>query len=121
MEKRLFIGVISWVLLTACYQPERNCESFKTGEFTFEYEVNGEIKTSTFSRTEKYSIEYYENVVDTASVRWLNGCEFILQPSNKETPIHYKILSTTPDSYTFEYGLVGKSNKAKGTAFKTNE
>jgi hypothetical protein len=120
MENRLVISFISLLFLTACYQPERDCKSFKTGEYTFEYEVDGVVKKSSFKRTEKYSIEHYENVIDTATVRWLNNCEFVVEPSDKKTPIHYKILSTNPNSYIFEYGLVGKSNKGKGTAVKTN-
>jgi len=121
MANRLFISVFSVFFLTACFQPERNCESFKTGEFTFEYEVDGVLKKSNFKRTEQYSIESYENVIDTATVRWLNDCEFVLQPSDKGTPIHYKILATSSDSYTFEYGLVGKTNKGKGVALKVAE
>jgi len=121
MKNKLFFFVILCALgLTSCYQPERDCASFKTGTFTFEYNVNGEKKHSEFVRTNKYSIEHYENKIDTATVRWLNNCEFILTPSNKQTPIHYKILSTTNNSYTFEYNVVGKSIKSKGTAIKTN-
>lgn len=115
-----FTLLILIACLSSCYQPERDCKSFRTGDFLFEYDVDGVKKTSSFTRTEKYSIEHYENVIDTATVRWLNDCEFILQPSDKKTPIHYKILSTTTDSYTFEYGLVGKSNKGKGTAVKVD-
>jgi hypothetical protein len=104
----------------SCYEPERNCKDFKTGKFSFEYELNGETKTSTFTRTDKYSIEEYDTKVDTAKVRWINDCEFVLTPSDKKTPIHYKILSTTSNSYTFEYGVVGKGHKSKGTAIKTD-
>ncbi|QWX85363.1 hypothetical protein H0I23_06905 [Cellulophaga sp. HaHaR_3_176] len=118
-HKLLFILFIA-LSATSCYQPERNCADFKTGDFTFEYEVDGQKKKSNFTRTEKYSIEHYENQIDTASVRWLNDCEFILNTSTNETPIHYKILSTTKNSYMFEYNVVGKANKSKGTAVKTN-
>lgn len=118
MINRYILGVLSFAVLSSCYQPERDCESYKTGEFTFEYEVDGEVKSTSFKRTEKYSIEHYENKIDTATVRWLNNCEFVVEPSDKQTPIHYKILATTSDTYTFEYGLVGKSNKGKGTAVR---
>tara|TARA_R110002050_G_scaffold16019_2_gene49073 strand:- start:174088 stop:174450 length:363 start_codon:yes stop_codon:yes gene_type:complete len=120
MGNRIFICLIFILIFTSCYQPERNCSDFKIGAFTFEYEVNGEKKSSNFIRTDKYSIEHYENKIDTATVRWINDCEFVLNPSDKKTPIHYKILSTTKDSYTFEYNVVGKTNKFKGTAIKTN-
>ncbi|ADV51431.1 hypothetical protein Celal_4189 [Cellulophaga algicola DSM 14237] len=120
MRIRFFLGLIIGITLVSCYQPERDCKLFKTGEFTFEYMVDGEKKNSTFTRTEKYSIERYENKVDTATVRWLSDCEFILNPSDNQTPIHYKILSTTKDAYLFEYGVVGKKQKSKGTATKTN-
>lgn len=120
MKHKLFFSLFIILIATSCYQPERICSDYKTGEFTFEYEVDGQTKKSTFTRTEKYSIEHYENKIDTASVRWLNNCEFILNTSDKETPIHYKILSTTENSYTFEYNVVGSANKSKGTAVKTN-
>tara|TARA_R110002051_G_scaffold290992_6_gene354826 strand:- start:1288 stop:1650 length:363 start_codon:yes stop_codon:yes gene_type:complete len=120
MGNRILICVVFILSLTSCYQPERNCKDFRTGDFTFEYELNGEKKFSNFTRTDIYSIEHYENKIDTATVRWINDCEFILNPSDKETPIHYKILSTTANSYTFEYNVVGKTNKSKGTATKTN-
>jgi len=119
MGTRILLGLVLCIVLSACYQPERDCKSFKTGDFTFEYTVNGEKKVSSFTRTDTYSIERYDNKVDTATVRWLNDCEFILNPSDNKTPIHYKILSTTKDSYLFEYGIVGKSQKSKGTAVKT--
>lgn len=121
MKSYLFFWVTLFSLsLASCYQPERDCTNFKTGTFTFEYDVNGEKKRSEFTRNDKFSIEYYENKIDTAAVRWLNNCEFMLTPSDKQTPIHYKILSTTNNSYTFEYNVVGKSIKSKGTAIKTN-
>lgn len=118
MTNRFIFGILSLVVFSSCYQPERDCERYKTGEFTFEYEVDGVLKSSSFRRTEKLSIEHYENKIDTATVRWLNDCEFVVEPSDKQTPIHYKILTTTQNSYTFEYGLVGKSTKGKGTAVR---
>ncbi|MBU2996180.1 hypothetical protein KO500_07030 [Cellulophaga baltica] len=120
MRNHVSLYLIFLLGLASCYQPERNCQDFKTGSFSFEYELNGETKTSTFVRTKEYSIEKYETKIDTAKVRWINDCEFILTPNDKQTPIHYKILSTTTDTYTFEYGVVGKAQKSKGTATKTN-
>ncbi len=120
MGKPIFACLKLILIFSSCYQPERNCKDFKIGEFTFEYEVSGEKKRSYFVRNEKYSIEHYENKIDTAEVRWINDCEFVLKTSDKKTPIHYKIRSTTKNSYTFEYHVVGKSYKSKGTAIKTN-
>ncbi len=55
------------------------------------------------------------------SVRWINDCEMIfktLNPKNRaeQKDVHLKILSTTKDAYTFEYGYVGSSIKQKGRA-----
>ena len=58
-------------------------------------------------------------------MRWINDCEYVLKkmrPKNRseEKSVHIKILSTTPNSYTFEYGIVGEPKKSVGTALKTN-
>ena len=47
--------------------------------FVFEQEINGEKHTSTFVRTDEYEIETYNGKTDTASIRWVNDCEYILQ------------------------------------------
>lgn len=115
-------------ILTSCYEKDRHCTDFKTGTFTFNYVVDGVEKTGKFIRTEHYNIDYYENKIDSASIRWINDCEFIqlkVNPKNKseEKAIHMKILSTTADSYDFEYSLAVPSTNAKrhvekGTAKK---
>lgn len=115
-------------MLTSCYEIERNCSDFKTGTFQFKYTIDGIEKTGKFVRTEKLNIDYYEGKVDSSSVRWINDCEFILKKLNPQRmadkdAIHMKILSTTPNSYTFEYKLaVKKLNKPihteKGIATK---
>ncbi len=120
MIKRLFLSLAVCSSLGSCYQPERNCGDFKTGTFSFDYEVNGEKKSGTFIRDGQYSVDYYDNKIDSATVKWVNDCEFVLQDLKTKTSIHMKILSTTEKSYTFEYGLVGKSKKSRGTALKTN-
>ena len=104
--------------LTSCYQQERNCKDFRTGTFEFNYTIEGIEKTGTFVRTESLNIDYYENVIDTSSIRWINDCEFILQkthPKNRaeEKAIHMKILNTNEDSYTFEYQLAVKNPSRK--------
>ena len=116
------------LLSTGCFQVERNCADFKTGKFEFEYSVDGDKKTSTFIRTENYSIDYLDEAVDSSSIRWINDCEFILtnvNPKNRteEKAIHFKILSTSKDSYNFEYQMAMKDpykkvRIEKGTAKK---
>mgnify|MGYP000695813559 CR=1 FL=1 len=67
---------------------------------------------------------YFENEIDTNSVRWINDCEFIVKKINPTSrndakAIHMKILTTSKNSYTFEYAAVGdKKNKQKGVAKK---
>ncbi|MEM5564880.1 hypothetical protein WNY78_07175 [Psychroserpens sp. AS72] len=123
-----FLLLLLTLLCLSCFQTERHCSDFKTGTFQFDYAVDGIEKTGTFVRTETLNIDYYENKVDSASVRWINDCEFIqkkINPKNKseENAIHFKILSTTKDSYTFEYQLAvkdafKKKRIEKGTAKK---
>ncbi|MEO0525978.1 MAG: hypothetical protein AAFZ89_02060 [Bacteroidota bacterium] len=125
MTKRIILCFLAFPIFVSCYEPERNCDAFKTGEFSFEYEVDGVKKSGTFTRTDAYSVEFYEGKVDSASVRWINDCEFVLKPLDNRGAIHYKIIKTTADSYTFEYKRAVKSTKDKlivkrGTAIKTN-
>ncbi|WP_224482849.1 hypothetical protein [Robertkochia aurantiaca] len=114
------------LLLTGCYQNERNCTKFHNGTFEFSYTIEGEKRSSTFVRNDSMEIDFYENRTDTNSVRWLNDCEFIVKKLNansirEEKPIHIKILSTSDNSYIFEYSLVGDNkNKQKGKATKIN-
>ena len=96
------------------------------GSFEFSTMINGEIKTSYFSRTEDLEIETYEGKIDSASIRWVNDCECILTKLNPKSnqdkrPLQIKILSTEGNTYTFEYSFVGKSdNKQRGTIKKIN-
>ena len=112
-------------LFSSCYTLERNCKPFQQGNFQFSQIINGEIKTSYFSRDSIYEIERYEGKIDTATIRWVNDCECILTKlsptSNQDKrPIQIRIISTQgDDAYTFEYSLVGDSkNKQKGTIQK---
>lgn len=109
--------------MLSCFQPERECNAYRTGKFSFTTTIEGEEKTTTFIRNEEIEIDYFEGKADTSSVRWINDCEYILKkinPTNKaeEKSVHIKVLSTTDDSYTFEYGLVGDTKKSRGTAIK---
>lgn len=116
--KKLFLLIIAFAFV-GCYNQERNCADFKTGSFSFEQEINGEKHISTFVRTEQYEIETYKGKTDTATIRWINDCEYILQklhPKNmaEKKAVQMKILSTTTNGYTFEYNIVGDVNKQKG-------
>ncbi len=128
--KNIFILFVV-LLFTSCYQVERNCADFKTGEFEFKYIIDGVEQTGRFIRTDTLNIDFYEGKVDSSSVRWINDCEFILKKLNPKTnsekdAIHMKILSTDgSSSYTFEYKLaVKKPNRPlrveKGVAYKTD-
>lgn len=118
------------LFLASCYNVQRDCNDYKTGEFKFYYTVDGEQKEGRFVRTNKLNIDFYDGKIDSASIRWINDCEFIvkkLNPQDKqdEKAIHMKILSTTDSSYEFEYKLAVKPiNKAqkveKGIAYKIN-
>ncbi|MCF4101715.1 DNA topoisomerase IV [Gillisia sp. M10.2A] len=121
--KRLLILSSITLLLTSCFSPERDCKRFHTGTFQFESYLNGELVTSTFTRSEGLEIDKFQGQVDTSSVRWINDCEYIIQnlhPKNRaeKQPLHIKILTTDKDSYTFEYGLVGDPEKQRGTVTK---
>ena len=127
---RILLCLICFSLLTGCYTIDRNCSDFKTGTFEFTYNVDGVEKTSKFVRTETLNIDYFDNKIDSASVRWINDCEFIQKALNpksmaEEKAIHFKILTTTKDTYTFEYQLAVKApykkpRVEKGTAKRVN-
>jgi len=122
---RYLVTLLLFVTLASCYNVERNCNDFKTGKFRFEYEIDGKKKTTVFERTGDIEIETFEGKTDTASIRWINDCEYILEkihPKNmqEQKAVHMKILSTTGNSYTFEYSFVGDANKQKGTVTKLN-
>lgn len=123
--KRVLSFLVLLITVTACYSPQRDCSRFKTGNFEFETYLNGELIVSTFKRTDSIEIDEFRDRIDTSSVRWINDCEYILKnlnPRNRaETqPLHIKILTTTRDSYTFEYGLVGETGKSRGTVRKVD-
>ena len=121
MKKILFL--LPLLSLTSCYDAERNCKDFKTGKFKFEYEVDGVKKTTLFERNDTIEIETFEGKTDTAAIRWVNDCEYVLQkihPKNmaEKKAIGMKILTTSKNSYTFEFGMVGSDAKQKGTVTK---
>ena len=111
------------ILLISCNNHERNCTDFRTGKFEFTQDIEGKKHTSTFIRTKNLQIETYNGKTDTASVRWVNDCEFILQklhPKNmkEEKAISMKILFTEKNIYTFEYAFVGSNKKERGVVTK---
>ena len=122
--KRMLLGVL--ILFQSCYTVERNCLPFHTGTFEFTQIIKNEMKTSTFTRDSLYEIEQFEGKIDTASIRWVNDCECILTKLNptsnqEKRPIQIKIISTTQNSYVFEYSLVGYAkNTQRGTIQKIN-
>ncbi|MEM8520796.1 DNA topoisomerase IV [Flavobacterium sp. PL12] len=124
MKKIFLLPLI--LLLFSCYNQERNCKDFKTGKFKFEHMVDGVKKTTVFERNESIEIETYEGKTDTASIRWISDCEYVLNklhPKNmaEEKAIAMKILTTTKDTYTFEFGIVGSDAKQRGTVTKISE
>jgi hypothetical protein len=90
--------------------------------------VNNEPKTGTFTRTDEYSINFYDGKTDSSKVKWINDCEFVLykispKSISEKDPIHMKILTTTDSSYTFEYSKASfnqgeNKRKEKGVAIK---
>ncbi|WP_026705382.1 hypothetical protein [Flavobacterium soli] len=117
-------SLLALLLLCSCFEtPERECKDFKTGKFRFDYEVDGIKKTTTFIRTENQEIDFYEGKSDTSSIKWINDCEYVIQKINpknmqEKKAIAMKILSTSKNSYTFEFGMVGSSEKQTGTVVK---
>jgi hypothetical protein len=121
MKKWLCIALP--LLSVACFMPERDCARFREGTFRFSTELDGQEQTTVFTRIGNLEISEFQGKTDSASVRWINDCEYILtnlnpQSRDEEKPIHLKILSTTENSYTFEYKLVGTTQASRGTAVK---
>tara|TARA_X000000950_G_scaffold133161_1_gene165995 strand:- start:218 stop:595 length:378 start_codon:yes stop_codon:yes gene_type:complete len=121
--RNVFITV-TLLFCASCFSPDRNCSEFKTGKFRFTSIVLGDTLTTQFVRTDSVEVDYYLNRVDSSSVRWLNDCECIvkkLRPLSYQDSkaVHMKILTTTENTYTFEYNLVGDTkNKQRGTVTK---
>jgi hypothetical protein len=111
------------LFLTSCYQQERNCSDYKTGKFEFTQEIDGKKQTTIFERNDSLQIETYNGKTDTASVRWINDCEFILQKKHPKSmsekkAISMRILTTSKNGYLFEYGFVNDDKKQRGSVTK---
>ncbi len=119
----LFILFFISILATSCFHQECNCNDFKTGKFKFENTIDNKLNTSFFERNDSIQIENANGVIDTFDIRWTNDCEYILKnskPKNikEKKAVQMKILTTTKNSYTFEYNFVGETYKEKGTVIK---
>ena len=119
--------IILLFLFVSFYSLERDCKHFQNVKFKFTQIIDGELKTSFFTRNSLYEIELFEGNIDTSTIRWVNDCECILtklNPKNNQEkrPIQIRILSTKDSTYTFEYSLVGDNkNKQRGTIQKISE
>ncbi len=126
MKKKLLILLSTYLLLASCYIAEHDYKKFKTGKFKFEYKVNGIKKTTFFERNDSIEIETFEGKTDTSKIRWINDGEYILQKLNpknslEKKAISMKIVTTSKNSYTFEFGIVGSDQKQSGTVYKIAE
>jgi hypothetical protein len=88
--------------------------------------VNGIKKTTFFERNDSIEIETFEGKTDTSKIRWINDGEYILQKLNpknslEKKAISMKIVTTSKNSYTFEFGIVGSDQKQSGTVYKIAE
>ena len=124
--KRIFFYSVAacFFFALSCKNPERDCSNFKTGTFTFETLLDGELIATTFTRNDTLEVDFFNGKADSSSVRWINDCEYIVKKLNpksmsEEKALHMKIIATDGDFYTFEYSLVGETNKQRGTAKKT--
>ncbi|HLV14792.1 MAG TPA: hypothetical protein VKY41_06410 [Xanthomarina sp.] len=120
--KYLF-SIACLLLLSGCYEVERNCTDYQLGTFYSEITIDGEVFKSKFIRTKDLQVETYNNKIDSAQVRWINDCEVIFKTINpksmaEQKDIHLKILTTTDSTYTFEYSYVGEKTKQIGIATK---
>lgn len=111
------------IITTSCYTPKRDCKDFKVGQYKYEALVDGKIEQTLFVRNDSIQVEIYKGKTDTSKIRWINDCEFILTPVNPESildqyQMHMKIISTTPNAYTFQYNVVGETQKETGRATK---
>ena len=113
--------------IVSCQYPERDCLNFQTGTFEFEsISSDGDTLKTKFTRTKDLEVGYFDNKIDSNSVKWVSDCECIyrkINPKslNEKKAVQMKILSTNEDSYVFEYSFVGDTkNKQRGFVKKIN-
>lgn len=120
---RFFILLSCLLLLSSCYENERNCSDFKTGTFEFEALSGTEVFKTTITRNDSIEVDFYQGKSDSSSIRWVNDCEYVLTKINPKNQaerkaILIKILTTSEDEYTFQFSEVGKVKSSKATAKK---
>ena len=125
IQKMKYLIILCGLIFSSCYQVERKCTDFKIGTFESKITIEGVDYISTFSRTSQLQVEDFNGVIDSTNVRWINDCEMVfktINPKNRseQKDVHLKILTTTKDSYKFEYGYVGDAKKQKGEAKRIN-
>lgn len=108
---------------TACYENTRDCKDFQEGTFIWEQESGGQLLKTEFTRTKDLQIERFETKVDTSRIEWINDCEWRVIPIDPKTNAEsraylFKILTTSKDSYTFEFKQSGRDQIYTGTAVK---
>ncbi|WP_310991851.1 DNA topoisomerase IV [Aequorivita marina] len=118
---RFIIPLLCLLLMSSCYEKERNCSDFKTGTFEFEALSGTEVFKTTITRNDSIEVDFYQGKTDSSTIRWVNDCEYILtkiNPKNQaeKKAILIKILTTSKDQYTFEFSEVGKVKSSKATA-----
>ena len=111
------------LLATSCYEANLDCKSFRTGTYISEISIQGKKQRTTSIRTDKLVIETYKGKTDTARIRWVNDCEFILTKLHPKSmaeqhAVSIRMISTTKNSYAFDFGIVGNPQRQKGTATK---
>lgn len=123
MIRKRILPFLLLLPLISCYEAQRNCKDFRTGTFEATSQNDKVKKTTTFVRTENMEIDFFDGKADTSTIRWVNDCEYVVQklhPKNmaERKAIAMKILTTSKNSYTFEYGIVGSDKRVKGSATK---
>ncbi|WP_347374773.1 DNA topoisomerase IV [Aequorivita sp. Q41] len=118
---RVFLLLVSLFLLSSCYETERNCTDFRTGTFEFEALSGTEVFKTTITRSDSIEVDYFNEKIDSSTIRWVNDCEYVLEKINpknqaEKKAILIKILTTDKDSYTFEFSEVGKTKTSRATA-----
>ncbi len=67
------------LLLTGCYNQERNCADFRTGSFEFEAISGTEVFKTTIVRNDTLEIDFFQGKSDTSTIRWINDCEYVIK------------------------------------------
>ena len=82
MKKLFYVVIFAILFFWGCNPPERKCIEFHDGSFTFSEMIDGEMHTTIFTRKGDLEISEYRGHIDSASVRWINDCEYVLKNIN---------------------------------------